>query len=116
MPIFSGGVNRANATVDAMNAEATRQDLDKSKKITTEKYNTAIQQYNHLRENLGTLQNARDLAARAYDYSRQRFIAGQTSAIELAEVSSGLYQLDMALLNSKYKILMAAESVKKLGD
>lgn len=116
MPIFSGGVNRANATVDAMNAEAARQDLDKSKKITTEKYNTAIQQYNHLRENLGTLQNARDLAARAYDFSRQRFIAGQTSAIELAEVSSGLYQLDMALLNSKYKILMAAESVKKLGD
>ena len=116
MPIFSGGVNRANATVEAMNAEAARQDLDKSKKITTEKYNTAIQQYNHLRENMATLQNARDLAARAYDFSRQRFIAGQTSAIELAEVSSGLYQLDMALLNSKYKILMSAESVKKLGE
>ena len=116
MPIFTGGVNRANATVEAMNAEAVRQDLDKSKKITTEKYNTAIAQYNHLRGNLATLKNARDLAARAYDFSRQRFIAGQTSAIELAEASSGLYQLDMALLNSKYKILMAAESVKKLGE
>ena len=116
MPIFSGGVNRANATVEAMNAESARQDLDKSKKITTEKYNTAIQQYNHLRGNLATLKNARDLAAKAYDFSRQRFIAGQTTAIELADVSSGLYQLDMALLNSKYKILMAAESVKKLGE
>ncbi len=116
VPIFSGGVNRANATVDAMNAEAVRQDLDKAKKITTEKYNTAVLQYNRLRGNLTTLQNARDLAARAYDFSRQRFIAGQTSAIELAEVSSGLYQLDIALLNSKYQILMAAESVKKLGD
>ena len=116
VPIFSGGVNRANATVEAMNAESARQDLDKSKKITKEKYNTAIQQYNHLRGNLATLQNARDLAAKAYDFSRQRFIAGQTSAIELADVSSGLYQLDMALLNSKYKILMAAESVKKLGE
>ena len=116
VPILSGGVNRANATVEAMNAEAARQDLDKSKKITTEKYDNAIKQYNHLRENMGTLQNARDLAAKAYDFSRQRFIAGQTSAIELADVSSGLYQLDMALLNSKYKILMAAESVKKLGE
>ena len=116
VPIFSGGINRANATIDAMNAETVRQDLDKSKKITTEKYNTAIQQYNHLRGNLATLQNARDLAARAYGFSQQRFIAGQTSAIELAEASSGLYQLDMALLNSKYKILMAAESVKKLGE
>ena len=116
VPIFSGGINRANATVDAMNAEAVRQDLDKSKKVTTEKYNTAIQQYNHLRGNLATLQNARDLASKAYGFSRQRFIAGQTSAIELAEASSGLYQLDMALLNSKYKILMAAESVKKLGE
>ena len=116
LPIFSGGINRANATIDAMNAEAVRQDLDKSKKITTEKYNTAIQQYDHLRGNLATLQNARDLAAKAYGFSQQRFIAGQTSAIELAEVSSGLYKLDMALLNSKYKILMAAESVKKLGE
>ena len=116
MPIFSGGIDRANATVDAMNAEAARQDLDKSKKITTEKYDNAIKQYNHLRGNLATLQNARDLASKAYGFSRQRFIAGQTSAIELAEASSGLYQLDMALLNSKYKILMAAESVKKLGE
>lgn len=116
VPIFSGGLNRANATVEAMNAEAARQDLDKSKKITTEEYNRAIDQYNHLRGNLKTLENARNLAAKAYSFSRDRFAAGQTSAIELAEVSAGLYQLDMALLNAKYKILMSAESVKKLGE
>ena len=116
VPIFSGGVNRANATVDAMNAEAAHQDLDKSKKITSEKYSNAIKQYNHLRENLKGLENARDLAAKAYGFSRDRFAAGQTSADELADVSSGLYQLDMALLNAKYKILMSAESVKKLGE
>ncbi len=116
VPIFSGGVNRANATVEAMNAEAARQDLDKSKKITAEKYSNAIKQYNHLRDNLVGLKNARDLAARAYGFSRDRFAAGQTSAVELADVSAGLYQLDMALLNAKYKILMSAESVKKLGE
>jgi outer membrane protein TolC len=116
VPIFSGGVNRANATVDAMNAEAARQDLDKSKKITSEKYSNAIKQYNHLRGNLKGLENARDLAAKAYSFSRDRFAAGQTSAVELADVSAGLYQLDMALLNAKYKILMSAESVKKLGE
>ena len=116
VPIFSGGVNRANATVDAMSAEAARQDLDKSKKITTEKYDNAVKQYDHLRGNLAKLQEARNLAAKAYSFSEQRFAAGQTSAIELAEASSGLYQLDMALLNSKYKILMAAEAVKKLGE
>ena len=116
VPIFSGGVNRANATVDAMNAEAARQDLDKSKKITAEKYRNAIQQYNHLRDNLDGLENARNLAAKAYNFSRERFAAGQTSAVELADVSSGLYQLDMALLNAKYKILMSQESVKKLGE
>jgi len=116
VPIFAGGVNRANATVDAMNAEAVRQDLDKSKKITSEKYANAIKQYNHLRGNLKGLENARDLAAKAYGFSRDRFAAGQTSAIELADVSAGLYQLDMALLNAKYKILMSAESVKKIGE
>ena len=116
LPIFSGGVNRANATVDAMNAEAARQDLDKAKKITTEKYDNAVMQYEHMRGNLAKLKEARNLAAKAYRFSQERFAAGQTSAIELAEVSSGLYQLDMALLNSKYKIIMAAEAVKKLGE
>ena len=116
VPIFTGGLNRANATVDAMNAEAARQDLDKAKKITNEQYNTAIRQYNHLRDNLANMQNARDLAAKAYKFSQDRFGAGQTSAVELAEVASGLYQLDIGLLNEKYKLLMSAESIKKLGE
>ncbi|MBQ0013089.1 MAG: TolC family protein [Proteobacteria bacterium] len=114
VPIFSGGLHRANATVDAMNAEASRQDLYKSKKIVSEQYTNAIKKYNHLRGNLESLQNARDLAAKAYQFSQERFASGQTSAVELADVSSGLYQLDMALINSKYNILMAQESVNKL--
>lgn len=116
MPIFSGGLHRANATASAMDAEAARQDLDKSKKLKTEEYDNAIKKYNHLRGNLATLENARDLAAKAYQFSTERFAAGQTSAVELSEVSAGLYQLDMALLNAKYNILMSAESVKKLGE
>ena len=116
VPVFTGGLNRANATVDVMNAEAARQDLDKTKKLTTEQYNTAIRQYNHLRDNLENMQNARYLAAKAYKFSQDRFGAGQTSAVELAEVASGLYQLDMALLNAKYKILMSMESIKKLDE
>ena len=116
MPLFSGGLHRANATVDAMDAEAARQELDKSKKLKTEEYDNAIAKYNHLRGNLETLQNARNLASKAYRFSEERFAAGQTSAIELAEASAGLYQLDMALLNAKYNILMSAESIKKLGE
>ena len=116
VPLFSGGLHRANATIDAMDAENARQDLDKAKKLTTEEYDNAIKKYNHLRDNMATLKNARDLAGRAYKYSQERFASGQTSAIELAEVSAGLYQLDMALLNAKYNILMSAEAVKKLGE
>lgn len=116
IPIFNGGATRANATMDAMDAESARQDLDKSKKLKTEEYDNAIKKYNHLRGNLATLENARNLAAKAYKFSQDRFASGQTSAVELAEVSAGLYQLDMALLNAKYNILMSAESVKKLGE
>ena len=36
--------------------------------------------------------------------------------IELSDVSGALYQMDIALLNAKYNILMAGESVKKLGE
>ena len=83
--------------------------------VPTEEDN-AIKEYNHLCGNLKGLENARNLAAKAYDFSQARFASGQTSAVELADVSDGLYQLDMALLNAKYKILMSAESVKKLGE
>lgn len=116
MPLFHGGAIRANATIDAMDAENARQDLEKSKKLLSEEYNTAIEKYNHLCGNLATLENARNLASKSYQFSAERFASGQTSAVELAEVSAGLYQLDMALLNAKYNILMAAESVKKLGE
>ena len=116
VPLFSGGVNSANATIEAMNAENARQELDKAKKLTTEEYNTAVNKYKHLCDNLGKLNNAYDLAQKAYDVSAKRFETGQTSAIELADVSSALYQMDMAVLNAKYNILMSAESVKKLGE
>ncbi len=116
VPLFNGGLHSANATMEAMNAEAARQSLDKSKKLKTQEYNTAVDKYKHLCDDLGKLNNAHDLAQKAYDVSAGRFAAGQTSAIELSDVSSALYQMDMAVLNAKYNILMAKESVKKLGE
>jgi outer membrane protein TolC len=44
-----------------------------------------------------------------------RFAAGQTSAVELSEVQSALFQMDMQLLNQKFNILMAKEAVIRLG-
>ena len=69
-----------------------------------------------MKDNLDKLNEAHNLAQKAYDVSANRFAAGQTSAIELSDVSGALYQMDMAVLNAKYNILMAAESVKKLGE
>lgn len=116
VPIFDGGLSRANATMQVMDAEIVRQDLDQSKKIKTEEYNTAIRRYKHLKTELVNLKNARNLAQKSYKITQNRFAAGQTSAIELSEVSSVLSQMDMALLNAKYNILMSAQTVKKLGE
>ncbi len=116
MPLFSGGLHSANATIEAMNAEVAHQELDKSQKLTRQEYNTAVNKYKHLCDNLDKLNEAHALAQKAYDVSANRFAAGQTSAIELSDVSGALYQMDMALLSAKYNILMAAESVKKLGE
>ena len=116
VPLFNGGLHSANATIEAMNAEAARQDLDKSKKIKTEEYNTAVTKYKHLCDDLDKLNQAHDLAQKTYDISVKRFAAGQTSAVELSDVSGALYQMDIAVLNAKYNILMSAESVKKLGE
>ncbi|MDR0741446.1 MAG: TolC family protein [Rickettsiales bacterium] len=116
VPIFDGGLNRANAMTEAMEAEAVRQNLDKSKKMKTEEYNTVVKKYEHLRSNLTAWENARGLAQKTYNISRDRFEAGQTSAVELAEVSAALSGVDMALLNAKYNILMSWESIRKLND
>ena len=70
----------------------------------------------NLSNDIYELNNAYNLAQRAYEVSVNRFASGQTSAIELSDVSSALYQMDMSLLNAKYNILMSAESVKKLGE
>nr|MBQ0091455.1 TolC family protein [Candidatus Enterousia merdequi] len=116
VPLFNGGIHSANATIEAMNAEAARQDLEKSKKLKTEEYNTAVKKYEHLCNNLEKLNTAHDLAQKSYDVSANRFAAGQTSAVELSDVSGALYQMDMSLLNAKYNIIMAKESVIKLGE
>ena len=116
VPLFNGGLHSANATIEAMNAESARQELDKSKKLKREEYNTAVKKYKHLCSNLDKLNEAYSLAQKAYDVSVNRFAAGQTSAIELSDVSNALYQMDMALLNAKYNILMSEETVKKLGE
>jgi len=115
VPIFDGGLSRANATTAAMNAESARLDLDKSKKMKSNEYTNAVLKYDHLRNNFGNLKTARDLAARAAQISNDRFAAGQASAVELADVQSALAQMDMAVLNSKFNIVMARESIKKLN-
>ena len=115
VPLFNGGLHSANATIEAMNAENARQDLEKSKKLKTEEYNTAVKKYKHLCDDLNKLNNAYSLAKKAYDVSVNRFTAGQTSAIELSDVSGALYQMDISVLNAKYNILMSGEAVKKLG-
>ncbi|MCL1902735.1 MAG: TolC family protein [Alphaproteobacteria bacterium] len=115
VPLFDGGSARANATMDAMEAEAVRQDLDKSKKMKSNEYTEAVLKHAHLRENFGRLNEARDLAAKTAQISFERFAAGQTSAVELSDVQAALAQMDMAVLNAKFNILMSEENVRKLG-
>ena len=82
-----------------------------------EEFNTLISNYSHLQENLKTVKDAKNLAEKAYFFSQSRFEAGQTSAVELSQVSESLYNLELALLNYKFKILMTKEQIKKLsGD
>jgi len=114
MPLWDGGLARANATMDAMAAESARQDLDKSKRMLSNEYNDAVLRHEHLRGNLARLKEARDLAQRAADMSADRFAAGQTSAVELSEVQAAVAQMDMAVLNAKFNILMSEESVRRL--
>ena len=117
VPLFSGGLNSAHSMIETLEAGSLKQELDKKQKMKTEEFNTAVANYTHLQENLKTLKEAKNLAEKAYFFSESRFEAGQTSAVELSQVSESLYNLELAVLNYKFKILMTKEQIKKLsGD
>ena len=113
MPLFDGGARMAMATASAESAIMAREDLDKSKRIKTAEYDDLIQKHAHLRRQLKELESTRDLTERAYKLSKARFLAGQTSATELADVERATAQMEMALLNAKVQILVAAENIRK---
>jgi outer membrane protein TolC len=113
MPLFDAGARMAQATASAMNAISAREDLDKSRKIKTAEYNELIQKHAHLRQSLKDILRAKDLAEKAYDLSKSRFLAGQTSATELSDVERTMSQMEMAVFNAKLQILTTEESIRK---
>jgi outer membrane protein TolC len=113
MPLFDAGARAAQATASAMTAVSAREELDKSRKLKTSEYNDLIQKHAHLRQSLADILKAKDLAQKAYDLSKNRFLAGQTSATELSDVERALAQMEMAVFNAKLQILTTEESIKK---
>jgi outer membrane protein TolC len=111
--LFDGGAKRAAATQSAMAAISAREDLDKSRKIKGAEYADLIRKHEYLNEQLRDLIKAKDLADKAYQLSRDRFLAGQTSATELADVERAAAQTEASVLNAKFQILTTAESIRK---
>ncbi|MCL2485139.1 MAG: TolC family protein [Endomicrobia bacterium] len=115
VPIWDGKAARINSDMDMLSADAVRQDLDKSKKLKSNEYRDALLNHERLRANLTQRNTARDLAEMTVQMSIDRFFAGQTSAVELSDVMTALMQMDMAVLNAKFNILIAEESIRKLS-
>jgi len=111
--IFDGGIKRAAAVQAAMDAESARLDLDKSRKIKTAEYRDLVQKYGHLQKNLTDLHRASDLSDKAYKLSVDRFLAGQTSATELADVEQSTAGMKKQILNTKLQMLLTLENIKK---
>lgn len=116
VPVFAGGLYRAQSASEYANANAARADLENSKQQKAHEFDTATRKYNYLCENLGQLKSARDLANKSLKISTNRFANGQTNAIELSDATNAAMQMDMALLNAKFNIVMASETIKKLGQ
>lgn len=114
IPILDGGAARFAATQDARAADIAMQDLDYAKKIRRNELDDAIEKHNYLIENLKVQSNALDLAKRTYKMSADRFASGQTSAVELSDVEVSLVQLEIALLDSRRQVAIAAETIRKL--
>jgi outer membrane protein TolC len=115
IPLWDGGAARAQSSMEKHAAEAARQDLSKSRMMRSNEYRNALLNHERLIANLAQLHTAHDLAERTVQMSTDRFAAGQTSAVELSDVQSALMQMDMALLNAKFNILMAEETIRRLN-
>jgi len=114
MPLFDGGSRRAQATGSVMQASMARQELELTRRKKNAEYRDLIQRYGYLRNTFSEFNRAKDLANRAYQLSRDRFLTGQTTAIELADVERGAAGAEMALLNAKLQMLTTAEGIKRL--
>ncbi|MCL2388854.1 MAG: TolC family protein [Elusimicrobia bacterium] len=113
IPLLDGGISRANARAETLAADALRQELQKSQRLMRNQYRDALLNHERLRGNLNNRLQARDLIARSVQMSQDRLFAGQTNAVELSDAQSSLLQMDMLLLNTKFNILMAEETVRK---
>ncbi|MDR1027660.1 MAG: TolC family protein [Rickettsiales bacterium] len=112
LSIFDWGIARHAATESAMQAESARLDLDKSKKLKTAEYDDLLEKHAHLRRQLTDAMAANELAEKAYKLSRDRFLAGQTSATELSDVERSLATMETNIIGIKLQIL-AAEAEKE---
>ena len=115
LPLFDGGSARANATMERMAAISAEQDLRKSRRMRSNEYHEALVTHERLRTTLDKLSTAHDLAEKTAQISMDRFVSGQTSAVELSDVQAAVMQMDMAILNTKFSILMTEEDIKRLG-
>ncbi|MCL1973178.1 MAG: TolC family protein [Endomicrobia bacterium] len=115
IPLWDGREARINSDIDMLAAKAAQQDLDKSKIMKRNEYRDALLNHERLLANMSKFNTARDLAERTVQMSTDRFFAGQTSAVELSDVQTALMQMEMAVLNAKFNILIAEESIRRLN-
>ena len=113
MSIFDWGIARHAATESAMQAESARLDLDKSRIVKTAEYNDLLEKHVHLKRQLADTIRAKELAEKAYNLSRDRFLAGQTSATELSDVERSLATMETAIIGIKLQILTAESDAER---
>ncbi len=114
IPLYDGGKSEAQGRQEDFNALINQSKYTQTKR---DLENVLINAYGAYETNLEVLKmddEAIKLANRSYELSLARFLNGQTSAVELNDVESGLTQLKMkriSTINSIYSSLAEIEQI-----
>ncbi len=114
IPLYDGGKAEAQGMQEDYNARINHVKLMQTKRNLENALKNAFQTYTTNIEVLKMDDEAIKLANRSYELSLSRFLTGQTSAVELNDVESGLTQLKMKRISTINSIFSALAEIEQI--
>jgi outer membrane protein TolC len=113
MPIFNGfqGKHRVEkARVEVARAKSNLSQVEQASRL---EYETALNEYNFAKENMGNQTSSKELAQRIFNNTQIKYREGIASSMELTQAEEQLLGTQGGYINSAFQLLNAKSRLQK---